>query len=312
MFQQGESHVDVKTLKTMLLACEAADDTKRRFQDQSAQFYEALDALFEYIDSHRLEASDIQAIREWAASSLECRDGEHDAVFRTTAFRLAKTLDRVWLAVEKENGPFSPRHAVLCSAMSAQPRSFHRLRSSARWIGSVQGGVAPQDLESLGPIERFLLEKQNKTLWAAVQADALTLEKIANDARQLEADDLTQLLLDSRSDTREFTRAIESLLPLSEKLLLEYPGYAIPDRYHECTRLRAVWNIIHAFGGEDSHSRITAHMLTLIAQFGKREDAVTTQWLRQVMEKPGQPVDKYVKIIYLKSVAPESEKESQK
>lgn len=302
LFQKGEKRVDLESVKRLLLACEAADDVKKPFRDQSEEFHNHWEAFFEYMDTHKLEASDIQDLRDWACSSLDAREGDPRAVLSALAFRLSRSLGRVWIAVQAEEGRCAPRHAILCSVISDTPRSLRHLVSSVGVIRREQGERQSPGADRLRTMERFLLDKQNEVLWSEIQQDAAILERLAIDGQELEADDLVQLLLDSKNSPEKFQQAINKFLPLSKKLLLGYPRYALPERFLQCRRMRAAWNIVHAFADNEAREKLEKHVLSLINHFEQAKDAVTAQWLRQVMDKPGTPVDQYVKIILLHPV----------
>jgi hypothetical protein len=304
LFQKGTTRVDLEQFKQLLLAYEAVDDGKKAFSAQSEEYHKRCEALLEYMDTHRLEAVDIQELREWACSSLDASTDDPEALFKSLAFRLSRSLGRVWGAVQAGEGRCAPRHAILCSVISDSPRSLRQLASSVGVIRSAKRGSRTDGVDRLRTMERFLLEKQNDLLWSEIQADVTILERLANDGRQLEADDLTQLLLDSKEVPGKFRQSLDKFLPLSKKLLLELPEYALPERFQGCARLRAVWNIVHAFGDVESRKQLEQHLLGLVKHCEGDQDAVTAEWLRQVMVKPGTPVDQYVKIIFLRPVEP--------
>jgi hypothetical protein len=101
-------------------------------------------------------------------------------------------------------------------------------------------------------------------------------------------------MLKVKDNPRELSRELAKFMPLSEQLLKAYPNFAMPERFDDITRLRAVWNVVHAYGDDQTKASYRKYIERLRDEFAKRADPVTVKWLDQVMKEPGKPPEKYV------------------
>jgi hypothetical protein len=306
LYQRGTDRVELDQVKQLISECTEKYDSHLRHNKQSAEFYKRLDEFLGYMDSHRIEASDIDALREWGAATVECTDQARDALRDAAAFRMAATFSVVWQLVQREVGNYEPRHAVLCSVLSVSTASLPGLTYC---VLSMNVNRMNQDREESPDVMKlFLLEKQNAALLAALLKDIKPIERALMMPEGLRADELTQELLNSKKDPRQFKQALETLLPLCEKTLKAFPAYALPERYNDIGRMREVWNIVHAYGDAESQADVKQGISSLRDLFAKRSDPVAAKWLEQAMDAPGKPVKKYLYEYNLKLKEPQGAK----
>jgi hypothetical protein len=96
-----------------------------------------------------------------------------------------------------------------------------------------------------------------------------------------------QHILEFRRGPATFTRLFDAYLPRCK----DSDSRALPqDRgwlYAEMRFLRAMWNMVHAYGDQESHAAMKACCLSLRDDFAAQSDRLAVQWLDQVMAKPG-------------------------
>jgi hypothetical protein len=294
LFQNGSDPVDVEEAEELLLACAEQNERHPEGSGSEHAFFKAVDSLFGYFDSHKLQGSDILALREWQADSFDCHDEEKTGAERALAARISRALRRVWWTVARDEGAYEPRHAILCDVLGHHPITVPGLTVSAARIQRKQRGEAVHNSDVGRVVETFLVAPENKGLWQALVKETDLLYPLRNNPAPFHASDLVDDMLTNKNDQNAFKQKLDQFIPLSEKLLKAYPDYAVPERFDDITRLRVVWNTVNAYGSEASKESYREFLLKLKDYFEKRSDSIAVKWLDQVMKKPGRPPEKYV------------------
>lgn len=294
LFQAGKDPVDREVVKAMLVSCAESHAPRRSHDDQESQFYEHVGEFLEYCDTHVLQPSDIDSLREWAANTLDCTGDGPCASPPFMGQRVSNALRCVWHLTNDRMAKCEPRHAVLCSTLCVTLPSYQRLARFADSARAAMRGRPQWDDGTPNVMEAFLLDNQNKGLRTSVleSTEAVFRANRIPEARQWGED--AQRCLDNKNDPNEFLKHLAALMPAYEKTIKGYPSYAVADRYSDMNDLRFVWNAVHAFGNAQAKADFKTFVVSLRDDFGKRGDTAAVKWLTQVMEKPGDPPDRFI------------------
>jgi hypothetical protein len=279
---------DLDIVKHLLKECAERNDFAKNGSEQSEEFFAAIDKFFEYVDTHPLEASELAALREWLVLAIENTDDGKSLTHDTLPAKIRFALLRVYELRDE----YEPRHVILAVLLGNVPSSFPQLRGYAFHVRQKrrEGGKEGILEESLA---RFLEEKSHAALYNGILAEADAMESL-NGPGHFDADHLVDALLATRQKPQEFEKNLVNVLRLCDELMKALPAYAYSERFRQTVRLRAVWNIVHAYGDEADQTLITKFVVDLIERYKAKGDAPTMKWLEQVMAEPGKPVDQYV------------------
>jgi hypothetical protein len=294
LFGEGTVRVNREKVKELLVACAEANEQYPFGAKDGDKFFESVDRLVEYLHAHRLTADDLVELREWEARTFDVGDDPGTVFVKALTARIRAALRRVIISIERGEGGYEPRDALLCGVLSQPGITFPELTPLVRRLREKLRGAGQGDDDSGNELEAFLLAPEQKALWLALVRENEALHRSRNGPGHFEADDLVDTMLTNRGDPTEVGRALAKFMPLAEELLKGYPNFAMPERFDDITRLRAVWNVVHAYGDDQTKASYRKYIERLRDEFQEREDPVTVKWLDQVMEKPGNPPEKYV------------------
>lgn len=289
LFQANDTPVDLDGLKEILELVVNSHAIDKPHDGQGDEFYGNLEKLLAYCDAHAIRPSDIQAIREWEARTMDCgRDGQSDEL--PLAERLSLVFRCVWQLADEKNARCEPRHAILCSTLSATlPTNQFLARFATKvtkpfsdapgWAGKRQPAV----------VDTFLLKGGNKALRTAIvkEAEEVFRASVIPEAKQFTTH--IQGCLDSKGDSQKFAEHVAGLITTSEKALKAIPRYALADLNSMIAELRIAWNVVHAFGDAKTKALLEKYVESLRQHFAGQSDGVVAEWLSQVMSEPGPP-----------------------
>jgi hypothetical protein len=287
LFQDGKDVIDLEEMKAMLVACSDLHDMTKPFSQQARTFYEKLDEVLEYLDGHRLEASDIDALRQWQAMSLKVKDESPEGSENALANRLWMALRGVWGAAQEGEAPYEPRHALFFSLITFESSGYSELRCVAtRTNQAKRAGDATRTEQTKGVIEQFLGAPARKPLLAAACDDDAILARADTLPDYNRLVETAQQCLDKKEDHRVFREKCEMLFPLYKTSLAAYPSHAYPDRFRLAVGLRQLWNMIHAYGDAEGKQKCEKFVSALKQEYSGKGDALMSGWLTEATAMP--------------------------
>lgn len=289
LFQEGEEPVDVDAVKEMLLACEPFYDEMQPPGNQANAFYEGLARLFDYLDTHRLTAADVVALREWQAGLFECRDSEGTDWSDPNPTLIPKIVRSVWDRADSMGDNWAhaePRHAIFLEVLCAVPTGYRLEISALQSETPLRKDVAPaRDGET--KIVLFLKDPARASLREAALAIRAHTDKLYENEEYATSSFDAQKILEFRREPAKFKRLFDAYLPRCDNSV----NRALPhDRgwlYAEMRFLRAMWNMVHAYGDAESQAAMKARLVSMRSDFAAQSDQLAVRWLDQVMAKPG-------------------------
>jgi hypothetical protein len=305
LFRRSKDRLNPDDAMVLLTACVEAHDPDQDYDNQSDEFYEHVTAFCQHIDKHRLEPSDVEAIRKWAADSCNIPDGiRRVGRERPMGFRLGEVAWEVWDMAKNQSQKIEPRHAILMSMIGSMNPGYPGLDVCVAGVRRrLRDGREP-DPHSLNPMQAFLLRNDNKALWLAILTDVDALSKAEGIPEYFQCGECAQALLDHRNDLAAFRRDLQAFMQSYEKALKELPDYRFYERWFLIGFLRGVWNAVHAYGDERAKGDLSEFVRALQGYYEKRADALSVKWLTQVMAAPTPPPKELVKTVTLEPVKP--------
>lgn len=311
LFGKGKQPADPGEMKRLLQGCLDQHDYLERYDNQTTEFYESLDRFFDYADQHRLSLDALEDVRTWVAMSrdvdidpsrqgVEANAGDNQGESPEPPFadRMSMMNSAVWRMVRNNYGECRPRHAVLMSVLCPVHVFMPGMRSCVFYLHEKleQGNREKVDLNDL---EKFFLEEAHAGLRMAVRDEDIAVRKPYEMPSYRGFGEHAQECLEHKTDAPGFKQHLQQFRQHFEKVVHAVPGYAVEDRYALAQYLRAVWNMVHAYGDEQDKESLRTYVVGLRDHYGRLSDPVTVKWMNQVMAKAGQPPEVLMETVTL-------------
>jgi hypothetical protein len=304
LFRRGKEGVSIDRLKELLTACADAHDPDQAYDNQDDPFYDSVEQLARYLDSHRLECANILSLRKWLAGTCTVAGGEgngnelgNQREAKPLAFRLGRVHYTVWLMAKNETRKCEPQHAICLSVLLSNNIGYPELRSAVvrlRRILEQRNAVPPTDLNA---IEKFLLSREREPLRLAVLHDLKVEAKASGIPEYWEAGEHAQRCLDNKTNPVEFERHLGEFMRCYAKTLKGLPDFATGEKYFLARFLRGVWNMVQSHGSERAKASLATFARELHEHFMKASDTVTSTWLEQAVAPPGPCPEVFVEVL---------------
>lgn len=288
-FQRGDEPANCEKIKEFIVRL--TDDGNRYWDAQTVgpgikrdalkdAFFKTVRDFIKYLDSHRLRPSDVIAIREWMAESLDVRTEPRHAL----AIRAFLPMHLISHDMPRAEGNPEPRHILLLSVIAQPLTSVSSIGDAA--ASHVQGKNEVE--HSWKGTKAFLFAPENKELWDAIVITSQALiASQRNGDRNLAADRCEELVDELKmldKDSGAFNKAVDDFIETFEtRCIAVHPDFALPERYLDILSLRDAWVVVRTSENDLAKKNILELIARLRMRYEKRSDRVTVKWLNQVI-----------------------------